>query len=93
MYWMLVDENYRCHRLKKHCRPSDPLRKSANEQRRHDSKARIRELQDKVDSLLKLYSLVAQSPTSSATLSNALHDNAALAGYDQLLPKNDAGET
>lgn len=83
----------RCHRLKKQCHPSDAVRKSANEQRRHDSTARIRELQAKVDSLLKLYSLVARSPASSPAFSSALRENAALAGYEQLLPQNNSDWT
>lgn len=75
----------RCHRLKKQCRPSDSVRKSANARRRQNSAARIGALEGKVDSLVRLLSLVAQSPAFSATLDNASREDDSLVDYEQPL--------
>ncbi|RDW58820.1 hypothetical protein BP6252_13296 [Coleophoma cylindrospora] len=75
----------RCHRLKKPCRPSDSVRKSANAQRRQSSAARIGALEGNVEHLVRLLTLVARSPAGLATLDQTAREDDALAGYEQLI--------
>lgn len=68
------------------------MRKTANDQRRQNSAVRIGDLEGKLDSLVKLLSLVTHSPSVSAALHSAANEDDALAGYEQLLPQNDQGK-
>ncbi len=47
------DKYHRCHRLKKQCRSSDSVRKTANAKRRQNSAARIGVLEEKFDSVVQ----------------------------------------
>lgn len=69
------------------------MRKSANAQRRQNSAARIGALEGKVDSLVRLLSLIAQSPAFAATLDNSSREDDPLAGYEQLLSHDEQGMT
>lgn len=69
------------------------MRKSANARRRQNSAARIGALEGKVDSLVRLLSLVAQSPAFQATLDSASREDDSLAGYEQLLSHDEQGRT
>ncbi|OBT39040.1 hypothetical protein VE00_10699 [Pseudogymnoascus sp. WSF 3629] len=80
----------RCYHLKKQCQPSDSLRKITNAQRRHNFAARIGDLEGEVESLVKLLSLVAQSPSLSVTLRSAAREDETLAGYAHLLSQDDS---
>lgn len=65
------------------------MRKDANAYRRQSSAARIGSLEAKVDGLVKLLSLVSQSPAISATLGQVAREG----GFAQLLHHDDQDAT
>ncbi|KAH8799838.1 hypothetical protein F5884DRAFT_811358 [Xylogone sp. PMI_703] len=71
----------RCYRFKKHCHPSESIRRS-NAQKNQTSAAKIAQLESKVDSLVSLLQSVVQSSGSSDALRKALENESLDANSD-----------